>query len=138
MIRFTCILSIMILGPWVFSPSLASSAVRYGACAQTFSYTDENPGICYPETNTVGDTVESAYNQALSVRELDQVCQLDASAERLLNAVMEKLNLSVRVYHRILKVARTIADLEARESLHEKHISEALTYRYLDRMKTVM
>ena len=61
------------MGPWVFSPSLASSAVRYGACAQTFSYTDENPGICYPETNTVGDTVESAYNQALSV--LNEKCK---------------------------------------------------------------
>ena len=79
---------------------------------------------------------QQKYNHALSVRELDQYCKLEAGAQKLLHTIMEKLNLSVRVYHRILKVARTIADLDERDSLNEKQVSEALTYRYLDRMRS--
>lgn len=75
------------------------------------------------------------FNKHLTVPELDRVCEIKAPAQRLLNQVMLKFNLSARVYHRILKVARTIADLSEGLEIDEQHLSEALQYRSLDRMK---
>ena len=62
-------------------------------------------------------------------------CQLKEAEQRLLNQVMEKFNFSARIYHRILKVARTIADLAESDEISESHLSEALAYRSLDRSK---
>lgn len=74
-------------------------------------------------------------NMALTVSELNHYGNLQKRAEQLLQQVMTKLNLSARVYHRIIKVARTIADLEGNVTIDEKHIGEALNYRCLDRVK---
>lgn len=81
---------------------------------------------------------QSKYNTALSVPEIDRYCALKPNAERMLNQIMIKFNLSARVYHRIVKVARTIADIELSETVEEKHLSEAMHYRCLDRMKTII
>ncbi len=72
-------------------------------------------------------------NSQLAPPAIDQNCALDASSAQLLNAAMEKLALSPRAYHRILKVARTIADLEASERIQASHLTEAIGYRRLDR-----
>jgi magnesium chelatase family protein len=74
-------------------------------------------------------------NAELLVGDLGVACQLTESCQQLLATVMRKLNLSARVYHRIVKVARTIADLSECELITSDHISEALTYRCLDRLK---
>ncbi len=74
-------------------------------------------------------------NAELAVGELDQHCQLQADAEALLTQVMQKFNLSARVYHRIMKLARTIADLSQSAWIESPHVSEALAYRCLDRAK---
>lgn len=73
------------------------------------------------------------YNAQMGSRLIRQFCQLDETSSQLLKTAMERLNLSARAYDRILKVARTIADLEAAESIQSKHIAEAIQYRSLDR-----
>ncbi len=74
-----------------------------------------------------------SYNAQIGSRELEQFCELDDASFNLIKMAMEKLNLSARAYDRILKVARTIADLEESENILSHHISEAIQYRSLDR-----
>jgi magnesium chelatase family protein len=79
---------------------------------------------------------QAKYNHELMVDDLPQVCSLSAESQQLLNQAMRLFKLSARAYHRILKVARTIADLSAEEGgVLKHHISEALTYRCLDRVR---
>ena len=73
------------------------------------------------------------YNAQMSVRQIRKFCALDDASKALLKTAMERLNLSARAYDRILKVARTIADLENSENIKGNHISEAIQYRSLDR-----
>ena len=69
----------------------------------------------------------------MGAKEIEQFCELNETSLKLLKTAMEKLNLSARAYDRILKVARTIADLEGSHNLSTVHISEAIQYRSLDR-----
>jgi len=73
------------------------------------------------------------YNAQMTVRQIREYCKLSDESKSLLKGAMEKLNLSARAYDRILKVARTIADLDKQESILPHHISEAIQYRSLDR-----
>ncbi|GAB4125890.1 MAG: YifB family Mg chelatase-like AAA ATPase [Sideroxydans sp.] len=72
-------------------------------------------------------------NAQLSVSEIDQHCTADAAGEALLRQAIARLNLSARAYHRVLKVARSIADLEASARIAPAHIAEAVQYRRMDR-----
>jgi magnesium chelatase family protein len=72
-------------------------------------------------------------NAQMSPRHIRAFCDLSADCERLLERAMTQQGLSARAHDRILKVARTIADLEARPILEPKHIAEAIQYRTLDR-----
>ena len=72
-------------------------------------------------------------NAMMNSRMLREYCPLEASARTLLERAMERLNLSARAYDRIIKVARTIADLAGEEQIAPAHIAEAITYRSLDR-----
>lgn len=72
-------------------------------------------------------------NARMGTRELKQFCALDEPTKELLKFAMADLNLSARAYDRILKVARTIADLADAENIASEHISEAIQYRSLDR-----
>lgn len=74
-----------------------------------------------------------SYNAQIGPREIERYCELDETSFSLIKTAMEKLNLSARAYDRILKVARTIADLEESENILSYHVSEAIQYRSLDR-----
>ncbi len=72
-------------------------------------------------------------NAALTAKEVKQLCVLSEQSHQLLEQAMEKFGLSNRAYHRILKLARTIADLAQSEQIQIAHLSEAVSYRKLDR-----
>lgn len=75
-------------------------------------------------------------NRFLGNKEIEQFCKLKPEDEALLSTIIEKFGLSARAYHRILKVARTIADLSGEEQILTNHIGEAVSYRAMDRVKT--
>ena len=70
-------------------------------------------------------------------KEFKKYCVLDKQSTDLLEMAFRKLNLSARAYNRILKVARTIADLEGKENIEKAHILEAVQYRSLDKKYSV-
>lgn len=95
-----------------------SSAQIKARVIEAQSYQHVRQGKCNAELNTV---------------EINQYCKIKHEAEQLLTKVMTQFNLSARAYHRIIKVARSIADLECCEMIIEQHVSEAIGYRCLDR-----
>ena len=72
-------------------------------------------------------------NAQIGSKQLREVCKIDEAGNQLLKTAMEKLGLSARAYDRILKVARTIADLDESEKIETNHLAEAIQYRSLDR-----
>lgn len=72
-------------------------------------------------------------NSELNTKTIAEFCKLDKKGEELLQNAFKKFKLSVRTYERILKVARTIADLEEKKSIEFKHVAEAIQYRCLDK-----
>ncbi len=75
-------------------------------------------------------------NAALSDKDLKKFCRLDQECRNLLQTAMDRLGLSARAYSRILKVARTIADLQERPEINNADIAEAIQFRSLDRRLT--
>lgn len=75
-------------------------------------------------------------NAHMSARDLRKYCRLSDPVEALLRTAITRLGLSARAYHRVLKIARTIADLAAADDLEPVHVNEAIQYRSLDRMRT--
>lgn len=72
---------------------------------------------------------QNVSNAELSVQEIEKYCALDREGKHMLERAMTHLNISARAYHRILKLARTIADLSASEVILGKHVAEAIQYR---------
>jgi len=72
-------------------------------------------------------------NAQISSKTLKQICEIDEEGKALLKKAMDRLGLSARAYDRILKVARTIADLEGEKDIKTNHLAEAIQYRSLDR-----
>ena len=69
----------------------------------------------------------------MTTRYLKQYCKLNHDSQELIRVAMSELNLSARAYDRILKVSRTIADLDGKTEISVEHVSEAIQYRTFDR-----
>jgi magnesium chelatase family protein len=78
---------------------------------------------------SAGDGAGILCNADMRVGEVRQFCKLQDEGQKLMRAAMSQLNLSARAYHRILKMARTIADLGGSEEIQSVHLAEALQYR---------
>jgi magnesium chelatase family protein len=74
-------------------------------------------------------------NAHIGARQLRRACRLDAAGEELLRSAVARLGLSARAYHRVLRIARTIADLAGTERVEVDHLAEAVQYRALDRAR---
>ncbi|WP_290700492.1 YifB family Mg chelatase-like AAA ATPase [Lacinutrix sp.] len=85
------------------------------------------------QTERFAESETVHYNAQMHVKQIRTHCKLDDASKTLLKTAMERLNLSARAYDRILKVSRTIADLEDSKEINGSHISEAIQYRSLDR-----
>ena len=72
-------------------------------------------------------------NAQMSMRMVRQFCELDAACRTIMKTALQRLGLSARAYGRILKVARTIADLSGSAAIRPEHLAEAIQYRSLDR-----
>ena len=72
-------------------------------------------------------------NGELDGRKLEKYCVMTGGADKLLEQAYEQFQFSTRAYHKILKTARTIADMESSEKIKEEHICEALAYRAYDK-----
>ena len=71
-------------------------------------------------------------NAHLTNKEIEQDCVLSTENQKVLNKTMDKMHLSARAYHRILKLSRTIADLEGSEWIQLHHLTESIAYRKID------
>jgi magnesium chelatase family protein len=78
-----------------------------------------------------GETIYS--NAQMSPRLIRKHCRIDSTSKALLEKAITRLGLSARAYERILKVSRTLADIEGKEQIASEHVSEAIQYRTLDR-----
>jgi magnesium chelatase family protein len=85
------------------------------------------------QTERFKDNENVHYNAQMNVKQIRKYCDLNEESKTLLKNAMERLNLSARAYDRILKVARTIADISSEENISPDHIAEAIQYRSLDR-----
>ena len=80
-----------------------------------------------------GEKPPTFCNARMTEREVREHCRLSCTSETMLKHAMDRMTLSARAYMRILKVARTIADLDGSPDVGEAHLGEAIQYRHLDR-----
>ncbi len=115
--------------------------------ASAVNYDDFNVSIKVENSSTIKKRVVAAhkiqkerykneniyFNSALSAAQIEKYCKLGKAEKEIIKSAFERLNLSARAYHKILKISRTIADLSGSENIGVSHIAEAIQLRNLDR-----
>lgn len=76
------------------------------------------------------------YNSMMNPEQIEQHCKLTQTAQKIMKQAFEKLKMSMRSYHKVIKIARTIADLEQSNDIQPEHIQEAILYRSLDKQRS--
>lgn len=74
-----------------------------------------------------------AFNAGITAAEMEEYCELDSEGKRMMSQVFDRMELTARTYHKILKVARTIADLAGEDRIRTEHLTEAVGYRMMDK-----
>jgi len=85
------------------------------------------------EVQQVQRSRQGSVNSKLNPKQVDEFCALDAESQNLINTAMLKLGISARGYHRILKLARSISDLDKSDQIQQLHLAQAIQLRNLDR-----
>jgi len=112
----------------------ASDNYRGGSGAN-FRGDSRSRGLCARERQQVRFRSDKKVNcnARMGPRQIKQHCQLSDESQELIRVAMTELNLSARAYDRILKVSRTVADLQGTDEITAEHVSEAIQYRTFDR-----
>ena len=113
-------------------PRVAKEQLRQKTSASGESSADVQKRVC--DTRDIQLQRQQKPNAYMSNKEIEKYCMLGEESEKLMDKAFEKLGLSARGYHRTLKLARTIADLENSEMIQTNHLSEAIGYRQYDRL----
>lgn len=114
----------------VFVPRVEAAALSCATPATAESSAQVRARVCAARERQLARAGKP--NARLTPKELERDCQLDEAARQLLTTALSRLQLSARAYHRVLKVARSIADLAGADAVAAPHIAEALRYRQLD------
>jgi magnesium chelatase family protein len=85
------------------------------------------------QTRFAGQPTENRLNAKMAPRQIRKHCRLEPDAEALLRNAMDDMGLSARAHDKILRISRTLADLDGSENINVNHLSEAINYRTLDR-----
>ena len=91
------------------------------------------PASCKIQELRFAESENIYCNSQMSAKQLRTICKISPECNQLLKAAVERIGLSARAYDRILKVARTIADLAGSNDIQAEHLAEAIQYRNLDR-----
>tara|TARA_R110002124_G_scaffold114162_1_gene268668 strand:- start:6312 stop:7886 length:1575 start_codon:yes stop_codon:yes gene_type:complete len=95
--------------------------------------TSDNIRINVIKARDIQMTRQGVVNADITHKQLEVICEIDDNSRLFMKRAMEKLGLSARVYHRVLKLSRTIADLQNKKNIELSHITEAMSYRNLDK-----
>lgn len=114
----------------VFVPRVEAAALSCATPAAAESSAQVRARVCAARERQLARAGKP--NARLTPKELERDCQLDEAARQLLTTALSRLQLSARAYHRVLKVARSIADLAGADAVAAPHIAQALRYRQLD------
>ncbi len=113
-------------------PRVPKEQLRQQVTSETETSNDVQQRVCEARRRQLDR--QQKPNAFMSNKEIEQFCLLNHESGKLMDSAYEQLGLSARGYHRTLKLARTIADLEHSETIQIKHLSEAISYRHYDRL----